>query len=182
MTMNGINGLSVNLFLGSGESTSGFRNVFSTQLPFAIIFVASLVLLVLDVIGIKNGRKLGIKFIIGAIISLLPFILIFAFISMLPSFLPWASLLLPGQTLPPQVETMVNTVAANPIAGTTSQSFEVVGVTTVSWGFGLGAYLFLIAAILRIVSGVMMLSTGEFQPNPQQSQPKTKPSRSTIPE
>lgn len=164
MTIDGVNGVSINLFLGSGESTSGFSNVFSTQLPFAIIFVASLVLLALDIIGIKSGKKLGIKFITGAIISLLPFILIFVFISQLPTFLPGAAMLLPGQELPPQLETMVNSIATNPIAGTASQSFEVVGVTTVNWGFGVGAYLLLIAAILRIASGVMMLSTGELKP------------------
>ena len=175
MTIDGVNGVSINLFLGSGESTSGFRNVFSTQLPFSIIFVASLVLLVLDIIAIKSGKKLGIKFIIGAIISLLPFILIFVFISQLPTFLPGAAMLLPGQELPPQLETMVNSIAANPIAGTISQSFEVVGVATVNWGFGMGAYLFLIAAILRIVSGVMMLSTGELKQETQPPQPKTKP-------
>jgi hypothetical protein len=179
MEINGVNGVSVNLFLGSGESTSGFRNVFSTQLPFSIIFAASLVLLVLDIIGIKSGKKLGIKFIIGAIISLLPFILIFVFISQLPTFLPGAAMLLPGQELPPQLETMVNSIAANPIAGTVNQSFEVVGVTTVNWGFGLGAYLFLIAAILRIVSGFMMLSTGELSPETQKSQPKAKPPPNT---
>jgi hypothetical protein len=167
MTLDGINGVSINLFLGSGESTSGFRNVFSTQLPFSIIFIAGLVLLALDIIAIKNGRKLGIKFIIGAIISLIPFILILVFISQLPTFLPWASMILPGQELPPQIEIMVNSIAANPIAGTSSQSFEVVGVTTVNWGFGVGAYLFLIAAIIRIVSGVMMLSIGELKPDTQ---------------
>ena len=164
MMIDGVNGVSINLFLGNGEATSGFSNVFSTQLPFAIIFVASLVLLALDIIAIKNGRKLGVKFIIGAIISMLPFILILVFISLLPTFLPGAAMLLPGQELPPQLETLVNSIAANPIAGTASQNFEVVGVTTVNWGFGVGAYLFLIAAILRIVSGVMMLSIGELKP------------------
>jgi len=164
MMIDGVNGVSVNLFLGDGESTSGFSNVFSAQLPFSIIFVASLVLLALDIIAIKKGRKLGGKFIIGAIISLLPFILILVFISLLPMFLPGAAMLLPGQELPPQLENMVNSIASNPIAGTASQSFEVVGVTTVNWGFGIGAYIFLVAAILRIISGVMMLGIGELKP------------------
>jgi hypothetical protein len=183
MTVDGVNGVSVNLFFGSSESTSGYRNVFSTQLPFSIIFAASLVLLMLDIIAIKSGKKLGRKFIIGAIISLVPFILILVFIAMLPTFLPWASMLLPGQELPPQLETMVTSIATNPIAGTTSQNFEVVGVTTVNWGFSLGAYLFLFAAILRIISGVLMQGTGEFtqkiQTSPQKSKPipKTKPKK-----
>jgi hypothetical protein len=161
VSIDGVNGVSANLFFGSGESTSGYKNVFSTQLPFSIIFAASLILLALDIIAIKSGKKLGTKFIIGAIFSLIPFILILIFISQLTTFLPWASMLLPGQDLPPQLESMVSSIASNPIAGTTSQTFEVVGLTTVNWGFGIGAYLFFIAAFLRVVSGIFMLSTGE---------------------
>ena len=164
MTIDGVNGLSVNLFLGNGEATSGFRTVFSTQLPLAIIFAASLVLLALDIIAIRNGKKLGRKFIIGGIVLLVPFILILVFISQLPSLLPWASSLLPGQEIPSQLETMVNSIAASPMGGTASQSFDVVGVTTVNWGLGVGAYLFLVTAILRIIGGVLMLGTGEAIP------------------
>jgi hypothetical protein len=166
MTINGINGLSVNMFMGSGDSTSGFSNLFSAQFPFALIFLAGLILLALDVIGVKSGKKLGNKFILGAVTSLFPFILIFVFIMMLPTFLPWASALVPGQNIPPQVETMVRAVAGSPVYGTNSQSFPVVGVTTVSWGFGIGAYLFLVAAIMRIAAGFMMRTTPELQVEP----------------
>ena len=130
----------------------------------AIIFAASLVLLALDIIAIRNGKKLGRKFIIGGIVLLIPFILILVFISQLPSLLPWASSLLPGQEIPSQLETMVNSIAASPMGGTASQSFDVVGVTTVNWGLGVGAYLFLVTAILRIIGGVLMLGTGEAIP------------------
>jgi len=171
MTIDGINGLSVNMFLGSGESMSGFSNLFSAQFPFSLIFLAGLILLALDVIGVKSGKKLGNKFILGAITSLFPFILIFVFIMMLPTFLPWASALVPGQTIPPQVETMVKAVAGNPVYGAYSQSLPIVGVTTVSWGFGIGAYLFLVAAIMRIVVGFMIRTTPELQVEPPVQQP-----------
>jgi hypothetical protein len=181
MTINGISGLQVNLFLGSGESTSGFRNVFSAQFPFLLIFLAGLVLLALDIIGVKSGKKLGNKFIFGAITSLFPFILIFAFISILPTFLPWASALVPGQQIPPQVDTMVHAVAGNPVYGTNSQTFPVVGVTTVTWGFGIGAYLFLVAAIIRIVAGFLMRSTPGLQVEPAKPSPAPKPSSPAPP-
>jgi amino acid transporter len=151
------------MFLSAGESTSGFSNLFSAQLPLAMIFLAGVLLLALDIVGVKSGKKLGNKFIFSAIISLLPFILIFIFIMMLPSFLPWASALVPGQQVPPQVETMVRKVAGNPVYGADSQVLPVVGTTTVSWGFGIGAYLFLVAAIIRIVAGFMMRTTPELQ-------------------
>ena len=163
MTIDGISGLKVNMFLGADESTSGFRNLFSAQLPLAMIFLAGVFLMTLDIIGVKSGKKLGNKFIFSAIISLMPFILIFIFIMMLPSFLPWASALVPGQQVPPQVETMARTVAGNPVYGTDSQVLPVVGATTVSWGFGIGAYLFLVAAIIRIVAGFMMRTAPELQ-------------------
>jgi len=176
MTIDGISGLKVNMFVGAGESASGFRNLFSAQLPLAIIFLAGLVLLTLDIIGVKSGKKLGNKFIFGAVMSLMPFILIFVFIMMLPSFLPWASALIPGQEVPPQqIETMVRAVAGNPVYGTNSQVFPVVGTTTVSWGFGIGAYLFLVAAIIRIVAGFMMRTTPELQAEAALPPPSEQP-------
>ena len=174
LRIDGVNGVSANLFFESGESTSGYRTIFSTQLPLSIIFAASLALLLLDIIAIKSGKKLGKKFITGAIISLVPFILIIIFISQLTTFLPLASMLLPGQELPPQLETMVFDIAANPISGTSSQSFGVVGLTTVNWGFGFGAYLLFIAATLRVISGILMLRIREFSQKEQKSWPKTK--------
>ncbi|MGD0495639.1 MAG: hypothetical protein ABSB28_06325 [Candidatus Bathyarchaeia archaeon] len=174
MTINGISGLQVNMFIGSGESTSGFRNLFSAQFPFLLIFLAGLVLLTLDIIGVKSYKKLGNKFIFGAITSLFPFILIFAFIKILPTFLPWASALVPGQQIPPQVDTTVHAVAENPIYGTNSQTFPVVGYTTVSWGFGIGAYLFLVA-------GFIMRSTSELQATPTQPSPPPKSSSPSPP-
>jgi hypothetical protein len=181
MTIDGISGLKVTMFLGAGESTSGFSSLFSAQLPLAMIFLAGILLLALDIVGVKSGKKLGNKFIFGAITSFLPFILIFVFIMMLPSFLPWASALVPGQQVPPQVDTLVRTVAGNPVYGTNSQVLPVVGTTTVSWGFGIGAYLFLVAAIIRIIAGFLMRSTPELQAAPTQPSPAPKPSSPAPP-
>jgi len=175
MTIDGINGMQVNLFLGTGgDSTSGYTSLFFMQIPFAIIIGVGLVFLALDVIGVKSGKSLGTKFILGAITSLLPFILIFVFIMGLPSFLPFASSLVPGQTFPPQVEDMVGAIAGNPVYGTTSQQFPIVGATTVNWGFGIGAYLFVVAAVIRIIAGFIARSTPELQEKPARP-PETPP-------
>jgi hypothetical protein len=176
MTIDGINGMQVNLFLGAGgDSTSGYSSLFSLQIPFVIIIGAGLVFLVLDVIGVKSGKSIGLKFILGAVTSLLPFVLILVFIMILPSFLPFASSLVPGQTLPFQVEGMVGTIAGNPVYGTTTQQFPTVGATTVNWGFGIGAYLFVVAAVIRIIAGFMARSTPELQEKPAPP-PETPPS------
>lgn len=175
MTIDGINGMQVNLFTGpGGDSTSGYSSLFFMQIPFAILIAVGIVLLVLDVIGVKSGKNIGRKFMLGAITSLLPFILIFIFMTQLPSFLPWASALVPGQTMPPQLNTMVSAIAGNPVSGTTSAQFDIIGTTTVSWGFGIGAYLFLAAAVIRIAAGYIMESAPELEQKPAPPPPQDK--------
>lgn len=184
MNIDGISGMQVNLFMGSGgDATSGYSSLFSMQIPFAILLAVGIILLTLDIIGVKNGRNLGRKFIFGAITSLLPFILIFLFMTQLPSFLPFASGLIPGQNIPSGVNSMLNAIAANPVHGTTSQQFDVVGMTTVSWGFGIGTYLFLVAAVIRIAAGFIMRSAPEpiqelapVPPEPKYTAPPPPPS------
>jgi hypothetical protein len=165
MTIDGIRGLTVNLFLGSAnsDSSSGYTSLFLAQLPFAILIAAGIVLLALDVIGVKSGKSLGTKLMVGMVTTLLPVILILLFIALLPSFLPMASGLFPGQTIPTQVESMVRTVSGSPVGGTTSSQFPVVGITTVNWGLSIGAYLFIVAAILRIIGGFVMYSASKLQ-------------------
>jgi hypothetical protein len=191
MNIDGINGIQVNLFFGpGGDATSGYSSLFSLQIPFAILIAVGLILLALDVIGVKNPKSLGLKFMLGAITSLIPIILIFIFINQLPIFLPWASQLAPGRTIPPQLETTVRAIAGNPVTGTTSQQFPTVGTTTVNWGFGVGAYMFIAAAVIRIIAGYVMRSSSKLQekpaPTPTQPQaPTTEPPekpKSTTPE
>lgn len=154
MSVDGIHGLTLNLFTGPNvDSTSGLTSFASAQLPFAIMIGAGLVLLLLDIVGVKKGKSLGWKFIFGAITSLLPFIVIYIFIAfVLPSIVPYASALL-SQPVPAQVNTLVGAISSSPASGTASATFPVVGATTVAWGFGVGAYLFLVAAVIRIIAG-----------------------------
>jgi hypothetical protein len=63
---------------------------------------------------------------------------------------------LPGQGIPPQLDSLVRSVAGSPVAGNASQQFPVVGTTTVTGGYGIGAYLFLAAAGVRIVGGILL--------------------------
>ena len=165
MTMDGIHGVNVNMFLSAegSDSTSGYANLFSTQLPFAIFLGAGIVLLVLDIIGVKSGKSLGRKFWYGIIDVLLPVILIIVFVTQLPAFLPYAYGLFPGQGIPVQIEDVARSIAASPVAGTTNTDFPMVGATTVSWGLGIGAYLLIVVAILRFVAGLMMRAVPDLQ-------------------
>lgn len=157
MSVDGVHGLSVNLLTGpNADASSGLTSFASAQFPFAILFGVGIALLILDVIGVRSGKKLGRKFMFAAIFSLLPFIFIYAFVAYLPNLVPLASSLLGGQAVPPEVNQLVSTIASNPIGGSASQTFPIVGATTVVWGFGIGAYLFLVAAVVRIVGGFVM--------------------------
>ncbi len=165
MTIDGVHGVSVNMFLGIGNSdaTSGFMTLFSTQLPFAIIIGAGIALLALDVIGVKSGKSMGKKLWIGSIVAILPIILVLVFISQLPALLPFANGLFPGQSIPVQVGDLMHTIAASPLAGTGSASLPVIGATTVNWGLSVGAYLFVVAIVLRIIGGFLMYTTPDLQ-------------------
>ncbi|MFI5404412.1 MAG: hypothetical protein ACHQYR_01645, partial [Candidatus Gagatemarchaeaceae archaeon] len=176
MSVDGIHGLSVNLLTGpNADASSGLTSFASAQFPFAILFAVGIGLLLLDVIGVKSGKRLGRKFIFSAIFSLLPFVFIYAFVAYLPNLVPLASSLLGGQSIPPAATQLVSTVASNPIGGTASQTFPVVGATTVAWGFGVGAYLFLAGAVVRIVGGFVMRRAKDLEPYPPVQAPTPPP-------
>ncbi len=175
MTIDGVHGVIVNTFFAgvTSDSSSGYMNIFSAQLPFAIILGVGVILLVLDVIGVKSGRSMGKKLMIGVISTLLPVILILVFVSQLPSFLPFAYGLFPGQSIPPQVADTINSIAASPIRGTGISVMPVIGLTSVAWGLDIGAFLFIVAAALKLAGGIIMYTTPELQRTPakQENQP-----------
>lgn len=185
MTINGIQGVQANMFLGAtnADSTSGYVSLFSTQMPFAIIIAAGVILFALDVIGVKSGKSLGKKLWLGVISTLLPIIFILLFISQLPALLPFAAGLFPGQSMPTQVVSTVNTIAASPVQGTTNSVFPVVGITTVNWGLSIGAYLFIVAAVLRIIGGFIMRTAPDLEqkPAPVSEMPPTPVSENPPP-
>jgi hypothetical protein len=154
MSIDGLSGMQINMFLISGsDSTSGYANFFATQVSFATVFAVGLVLLILDIIGYKSGKVLGRKFLVGGAFLLLPVALIFAFILLFPLFLPWASSLVPGQQIPPQIVDTVYTVARNPTGGATSAVIPTLGDTDVTWGFQNGSFFLIIAATIRVFAG-----------------------------
>jgi len=168
MTVDGVHGVIVNTFFAgvTSDSSSGYMNIFSAQLPFAIILGVGVILLILDVIGVKSGKSMGKKLMIGIISTLLPVILILIFISQLPSFMPFAYGLFPGQTIPPQIANTINSIAASPIRGTGTSVMPVIGLTSVAWGLDIGAFLFIVAAALRLVGGIIMYTTPELKRTP----------------
>lgn len=173
MTVDGINGVSLNLFLGSSnsDSTSGYVSIFSAKLPFAIILATGVILLALDVIGVKSGKSLGRKLITSTVGTLLPVALILLFVSQLPALMPMATGLLPGQSIPSQVEIMVRDISSSPMAGATSSHLPIVGSVMVNWGLEIGSYLLIIAAVLKVAAGLIMFKAPELRKESKQYPP-----------
>jgi hypothetical protein len=76
---------------------------------------------------------------------------------------PFAAGLFPGQTIPNQVEAMVSVISSSPMGGVVASQLPVVGDTSVNWGLGIGSYLFIVAAVLRIVGGAIMYTAPQMQ-------------------
>ncbi len=170
MSINGTKGFALNLpSSGSGNPTP----IVSVAAPFAIIFAVGIPLLVLDILAVTRGNKLGRKFTDGAIFLILAFVLMFSFVSLLPYVIPVLSALLEGAALSSQNGSLLGTIASSAFSGsTTSQGY------TITWGFELGAYLFLAAAILRIVAAGIMNSVPDLlAPAPSELAAAAEPTR-----
>ena len=74
-----------------------------------------------------------------------------------------------GQTISPQVADTMRTIAASPTIRKGTSVMPVVGSTTITWGLGIGAYLFIVAAALRLAGGLIMYTTPEMQKKPAQT-------------
>jgi hypothetical protein len=153
ITLDGVNGLQVNMLQGS----EGVAPLFAIVIPFSIMFISSVLLNVLDIISTKKPSKLSKSYIISGITSLIPAILIIvAVISLTVLIESVAGSFSGGQALPPEVTDIVSAISAAPFGGTTTQTIDSAGTVTLSWGVGIGVYLFIVAAAIKIVAGIML--------------------------
>ncbi|MCP8320843.1 MAG: Vps62-related protein [archaeon] len=148
LLIDGIRGVQVNLL---GE---GLVQFFGMKIPFYIIILAIVLLSILDIIGMKSGKQIGRKYITGGITLLIPVIIIILFIALLASMLPsFASF--GGGEVPVELTTISNQISSSPIIGSYSGSIGDYGDVQLSWGLGIGSYLLLIAAIVKIAGGII---------------------------
>jgi len=163
--LNGLDGLKINLFLGeNSEVSSGFTHIFSSQIPFSIMITAGLVLVIFDIIAFKKTKLLGRKFTMVGVTTLAPLIAIIAFILLIPFVQTLGPLISPGTGLPNEVKEVTNAIMGSPILGHTNQIFPSVGFLTISWGFGIGSYLFILAAIIWVIAALVISSVKDLEP------------------
>ncbi|MCW8802667.1 MAG: Vps62-related protein [Candidatus Bathyarchaeota archaeon] len=156
VTLDGINGLQVNMLQGN----QGLSPLFGIVIPFSIIFLSSVLLNALDVLSAEKPSKLSKSYIISGITSLIPAILIIvAVISLTVLIESVAGAFSGGQGLPMEVTDIVTAISSAPFGGTTTQTIDSAGTATLTWGLGIGVYLFIVAAAIKIVAGIMLRKT-----------------------
>ena len=74
--IDGLNGLRINMIQGN----QGLTTLFGLGIPFGIIYVGSVIMNALDIIGVEKPKDLSRTYIISAFTSLIPLIIIIVFI------------------------------------------------------------------------------------------------------
>jgi len=80
-----------------------------------------------------------------------------------------------GLALPPEARDIAQFVARQPLQGTQTTTVGKYGFVALSWGLGLGAYLLLVAAIIKLVAAVVLRGVKEPKPQIVATQPPPPP-------
>jgi len=167
LVFDGIRGLQLNLLAGGGVTPA-----FGLRVPFSILLLTGVVLGVLDIIGADRG--LGNKYIRSGIFFFILVGILLAFVSQITASLPSLAAGL-GASLPPEAIEMAEVIAQQPLQGEQTYSIENVGSVYLAWGLGLGVYMFLASAIVKIVGGLIIRKTTTPKARPEQPNTTQKP-------
>jgi len=150
--IDGVNGLRINTLQGD----QGLTTMFGLGIPFSILFLSSVVLNALDIIGVEKPKSLSRTYIISGIMSLIPIIIIIIFIVSLAGLItPFASFMGGGQQIPQQVTDMASEMSSSPLMGEFTDTINSHGTLTIIWGLAMGSYLFIAAAAIKITAGII---------------------------
>lgn len=150
--VDGVHGLRVNTL----QSDQGLAQLFGLGVPFGIILLSSVVLNVLDLVGVEKVKSLSRTYIMSGITSLIPVIIILIFIIQLAGLItPFANAMGGGVAIPPQIDEMAKRMSSSPIMGEYSGTLDSYGNLSISWGLGIGSYLFIAAAITKLAAGII---------------------------
>jgi hypothetical protein len=170
LTMDGQRGLIVNFLVGNKDPSP----LFSLQVPFGILLLVGIVFGILDIVGMKTGKDLGNKYLRGGLFFLILFIVLILVIFGLTSIIQSLAASM-GLALPPEATQIAQTVAQQPLQGTQTSAIGNYGSVTLSWGLGLGAYMLLAAAIVRLVAAIVLRGVKEAKPQTVETRPPPPP-------
>ncbi|MDG6219935.1 MAG: Vps62-related protein [Candidatus Thermoplasmatota archaeon] len=135
------------------ESGSGLVQVFALPIPFSVFFFLGLAIFFFSTIGMRESSKLGKKLISRGISCIIPVIAIIAVVASIASIVTSAE-----PNAPPEVLAICNQLSGSPMGGSTVQMIGTYGTVNLSWGLGVGAYLFFAAMALFIISAILLIS------------------------
>ena len=151
--IDGVNGLRINMLQGD----QGLATMFGLGIPFSILFLSSVVLNALDIIGVEKPKSLSRTYIISGIMSLIPIIIIIIFIVSLSGLITqFAGFMGGGQQMPLQVTDMASEMSSSPFMGEFTDTINSHGTLTIIWGLAMGSYLFIAAAAIKIAAGIIL--------------------------
>lgn len=153
LSVDGINGIQIRLPNRNGPVPLG-----TIAVPFYLIIAIGLVFLVLSTIGVSESNKLGKKYVLRGIRLFIPFVLILFFILAIASIIPlFSPPTLEGNA---QMNAAVQAISAAPFSGQYDITTPEIdgGLIQLKWGFGIGAYLLLVAGIILLVAGLMEIT------------------------
>jgi KaiC/GvpD/RAD55 family RecA-like ATPase len=154
--IDGINGIRVNTL----QNEQGLATLFGIGIPFSIIFLSSVILGILDIIGLEKPRGLSWSYIMEGFTILIPVILILIFIFALAGLIPvFANFVGGGQTIPSQVTDIASALSSSPLGGVFSDTINSQGSLEATWGLAIGSYLFIAAAAIKIAGGLVITRT-----------------------
>ncbi len=152
VSIDGVNGLRINMLQGN----QGLTPLFGLGIPFGLLFLGSVVLNALDVIGVEKAQKLSRTYIVSGITSLLPLIIIIAFIISFSGLVnQLAAFVGAGTDLPAQVTQLASAMSLAPFGGSYADSVNQYGTMNITWGLAAGSYLFILSAIIKFAAGIM---------------------------
>jgi len=168
LIMDGQRGVLVNLLVGG----RGLAPVFGLQIPLGILLLVGIVFGVLDIIGMKTAKSLGNKYLRGGIAFFIIFLILILSIAQLTSMIQSLAALI-GATLPPEAIQMAQALAQQPLQGSQTRTLGDFGSVYLSWGVGIGAYMILAAAVVKLAGGIILRRTPEPKPLslPEKAQP-----------
>ena len=154
LSVDAVHGVQIQLPDRSGPVPLG-----TFAMPFYLLIGIALVFIVLATIGVSTSRKLGKRYLFHAVRLFIPFILILIMVLLLGSLLPQIA----PASIKANTDVMgaMNRVSQTPFNG--EYNMQVTGVSgggtvTLTWGFGFGAYLLLIAGVIMLMAGIIEIS------------------------
>jgi len=162
MTINGMDGFTFNTL----DADSGMTQVISFPVAFIWLMLAGLGLFLFKLIGIRESRSVGKKFIGRGIKTLIPVFIILIVVVFITSLVSSY-----GSDTNSDLEELMDAIGSNPAGGEAKLNFDSWGTGEMTWGLGTGAYMFIIAMVMYMISAMLLIKadTNLYSLHPRES-------------